>query len=85
MTNDEHTAARQRRADRRLSGPVLVNGGEVFLTDRDDCEVYDRIEYMPNGHVRCINKQGYTQRIYPPHKIDHVATHTSNLEDREWW
>ena len=65
---------------------VLKSGGEVHFNDDDaDVRVYDRIEIIDGGLIRCINKKGYQQDIYPPSEVSGLHSHTKELEGAEWW
>jgi hypothetical protein len=64
---------------------VLPNGGEIHFADGRDAHVPDRIEILNGGMVRAIYKRQYEQKIFPPHEISGIHTHTKNLEDEEWW
>ena len=76
----------ERDPDRSHLGNVLVDGGEVCFEDEGrDVEVYDRIEFMVGGWVRCISKRTYNQRIYSMDDIAEIAGHTNAVEDEDWW
>jgi len=64
---------------------VLPNGAEIHFTDDRDSHAPDRVEILAGGMVKCIYKNQYELKIFPPHKIDGIHTYTKHLEDKEWW
>lgn len=64
---------------------VIPEGGDVDFTDDDKTYNFDRIEILPGGMVKLINKADYSKVYRPVSKVEGIYTHTSTEEEEDWW
>jgi hypothetical protein len=65
-------------------GNVIDHGAEIEFTDDRSNHAPKRVEFLNGSWVRCTYRQQYEVKVFPPHAIAAVHTHTSSEEEASW-
>jgi hypothetical protein len=66
-----------------VEGTVIEQGAEIHFTGDRDAFPADYVRILPSGYVMAISRVNYSVTYFPPHRIDGVHTHTTDVQEAE--
>lgn len=67
-----------------MTDKELPHGAEIYFTDDREVFPANSITILDSGWIEAINEVAYTVEYFPPHKVDYIATHTTDEQEEQF-